>query len=45
MICLLCGLKSDSRHELGEHLANEHTEAWEMAVSVIALQLLGVPDA
>lgn len=42
--CSLCGFDASTRDEMGAHVANEHPEAWEMAVGVIALQLMGVPD-
>jgi hypothetical protein len=40
--CGLCGDTHEDREAMGQHLANEHPEAWEMAVSIVALQLMGV---
>jgi hypothetical protein len=42
--CSLCGFAADTNVMMGQHLANEHPEAWEMAVSIVALQLMGVPS-
>jgi hypothetical protein len=41
MECSLCGFVAVDREAMGSHLANEHPYSWEMAVSVVALQLMG----
>lgn len=44
MECSLCGHTAADRPAMGDHLANEHPDEWEMAVSIVALQLTGVPQ-
>lgn len=39
MICELCGFEADDRAGMGQHLANEHPDEWEMAVQVVAAQM------
>lgn len=44
MTCNLCGFTATGHEVMGSHLANEHPEAWEMAVEIVALQLMGIPE-
>ena len=40
--CQLChNFSSEDRHAMGEHLATEHPDEWEMAVQVVAMGLIG----
>ena len=40
--CNLCGFTADiDKPAMADHIATEHPEQWEMAVQVIAMQLIG----
>jgi hypothetical protein len=41
LTCTLCGHTADDRHTMGQHLATQHPDEWEMAVQVVAMQLIG----